>query len=63
MTKGSGKGMMGEKGEGFTGTIIKDTWTTIVGGGRREGGGGKKEKTTSTTTTTTTTLSVYIDIH
>ena len=27
---------MGEKGEGFTGTIIKDTWTKSRG----EGGGG-----------------------
>ena len=27
---------MGEKGEGFTGTIIKDTWT-IRRGGRKQG--------------------------
>ena len=25
---------MGEKGEGFTGTIIKDIWTTTRGRGR-----------------------------
>ena len=24
---------MGEKGKGFIGTIIKDTWTTMGGGG------------------------------
>ena len=31
---------MGEKSEGFTGTIIKDTWTITKGGGnggRRQG--------------------------
>ena len=28
---------MGEKGEGFTGTIIKDLWTITKGG--RNGGG------------------------
>ena len=34
---------MGEKGEGFTGTIIKDTWTTTRRGGNRGGrwGGGE----------------------
>ena len=43
---------MGEKGEGFTGTIIKDTWTITRGGvetgeGGREGwGGGKAENCT-----------------
>ena len=26
---------MGEKGEGFTGTTIKDTWTVTRGGGNR----------------------------
>ena len=36
---------MGEKGEGFTGTIIKDTWTITswgveTGEGSREGWGG-----------------------
>ena len=29
---------MGEKGEGFTGTIIKDIWTITKGGGRNGGG-------------------------
>ena len=28
---------MGEKGEGLTGTITKDTWTITRGGGNREG--------------------------
>ena len=28
---------MGEKGEGFTGTIIKDTWTITRGGGWKQG--------------------------
>ena len=28
---GRGEGISGEKGEGFAGTIIKDTWT-IMGG-------------------------------
>ena len=34
-----GEGISGEKGEGFAGTIIKDTWTTITrsGGGNRGG--------------------------
>ena len=47
---------MGEKGEGFTGTIIKDIWTiTRLRGGNREGrwgglgwwgwGGWKRQKT------------------
>ena len=31
---------MGEKGEGFTGTIIKDTWTITRGRG-----GGKRQNT------------------
>ena len=35
---------MGEKGEGFTGTIIKDTWTITRGGGGGEGWG-KRQKT------------------
>ena len=26
---------MGDRGEGFTGTIIKDTWTITSGGGNR----------------------------
>ena len=42
---------MGEKGEGFTGTIIKDTWTIAGADGNRGGrwgglgwgGGGKAE--------------------
>ena len=29
---------MGEKGEGFTGTVIKDTWTITRGEGRNNGG-------------------------
>ena len=47
---------MGEKGEGFTGTIIKDIWTTRRGWwkwGREVGragvvgrGAGKRQKTT-----------------
>ena len=49
---------MGGKGEGFTGTIIKGTWTTTrgggTGGGRQGGrvwrgwgkGWGKRQKTT-----------------
>ena len=45
---------MGEKGEGFTGTIIKNTWTITRGVETREGGGragmvgrggGKRQKT------------------
>ena len=46
---------MGEKGEGFTGTIIKDIWTTTRGGwkwGREVGrvravgrGRGKRQRT------------------
>ena len=38
---------MGEKGEGFTGTIIKDTWTKPRGGelGWWRRGGGKRQKT------------------
>ena len=31
---------MGEKGEGFAGTTIKDTWTITRGGGNRGGGWG-----------------------
>ena len=37
---GRGEGISGEKGEGFAGTIIKDTWTILGGvemGGRGEG--------------------------
>ena len=30
---------MGEKGEGFTGTIIKDIWTITMGVETGEGGG------------------------
>ena len=35
-----GEGVSGEKGEGFVGTIIKDTWTIMgeEGGNRREVG-------------------------
>ena len=38
---GRGDRIMGEKGEGFTGTIIKDTWMITTGGvemGGRWGG-------------------------
>ena len=34
---GRGEGILGEKGEGFVGTIIRDTWT-IMGGGHVEMG-------------------------
>ena len=30
-------GILGEKGEGFAGTIIKDAWTKTSGGGNRGG--------------------------
>ena len=55
MTRGERKRISGEKGEGFVGTIIKDTWTITVGGGNgremgRSGGwagvGGKAENCT-----------------
>ena len=37
--EGRGEEISGEKGEGFVGTIIKDTWIiTRVGGWKREGG-------------------------
>ena len=39
MTRGEGEGISGEKGEGFVGTIIKDTWTITGGGWKWEGGG------------------------
>ena len=42
------EGIIGEKGEGFAGTIMKDTWTIIrgVGNGREVGRGeGKRQKT------------------
>ena len=32
---------MGERGEGFTGTTMEDTWTTINGGGNRGGRWGR----------------------
>ena len=35
MTRGERGGDNGEKGEGFTGTIIKDTWTITRRGGNR----------------------------
>ena len=41
MIRGERGGIMGEKGEGFTRTIIKDTWTITRTGrnrGRRWGG-------------------------
>ena len=41
MTRREREGIMGEKGEGFTGTIIKDTWTITKGGVETGEGGGK----------------------
>ena len=35
--EGRGEGISGEKGEGFVGTIIKDTWTITGGGGEQNG--------------------------
>ena len=35
MTRGEKGGIMGGKGETFTGTIIKDTWTITRRGGNR----------------------------
>ena len=52
MTKGRGVRIMREKGEGFTGTSMKDTWIKTRGGvetgeGCGEGwDGGKRQKTT-----------------
>ena len=52
--EGRGEGISGGKGEGFAGTIIKDTWTITGGGGNRRKvgkagwlgwGGGKRQKT------------------
>ena len=37
MTRGSGEGIIREKGEKFAGTIIKDTWTITSAGGNRGG--------------------------
>ena len=41
MIRGEREGLMGEKGEGFTGTIIKDIWTitreVVMEEGSREG--------------------------
>ena len=39
MTRGGGEGSSGEKGEGFVGTIIKDTWIIMGGGEGVEMGG------------------------
>ena len=39
MTRRREEGISGEKGEGFVGTIIKDTWTIMGGGWKREGVG------------------------
>ena len=47
VTRGEREGISGEKGEGFVGAIIKDTWT-ITGGGEGSGldwGGGKRQRT------------------
>ena len=40
MTVTRGEGGKWEKGEGFTETIIKDTWTITRGGGGNRGGWG-----------------------
>ena len=40
MTRGERGGKFRGKGEGFVGTIIKDTWT-IMGGGEGSGNGRK----------------------
>ena len=48
MTRGERGGIVGEKGEGFTGTIIKDTWTITTAGrnGKEVGRGeGERQKT------------------
>ena len=37
MTRGGRKGIVGEKDEGFAGTIIKDIWTITRRGGNRGG--------------------------
>ena len=42
MTRGEREGIMEEKGEGFAGTIIKDTWTITKGGGNRGGRWGEQ---------------------
>ena len=50
MTRGERGGDNGEKGDGFTGTIIKDIWTITSGVEMGEGGGeswgGKAENCT-----------------
>ena len=55
VTRGEGEGISGEKGEGFVGTIIKDTWTITWGWWKQEGDveswgvglrWGKRQKTT-----------------
>ena len=38
--QGRGEGIIGEKGEGFAGTILKDTWTITREGGNRGGSWG-----------------------
>ena len=38
MTRWEWGGILGEKGEGFVGTIIKDQWTIMGGGWKQEGG-------------------------
>ena len=38
-TEGRWEWISGKKGEGFSGTIIKDTWTITRGVGKGEGGG------------------------
>ena len=49
VTKGRSKGIIGGKGEGFSGTSIKDTWTKPKGGkiegGNGDGGGGEMDTT------------------
>ena len=41
MTRAERGGNFRGKGEGFVGTIIKDTWTITAGVWKRKGGGGR----------------------
>ena len=41
VTRGERKGISGEKGEGFAGTITKDTWTITRGGANKGGRWGR----------------------
>ena len=42
LTVTRGEGIMGGKVEGFTGTIIKDTWAITSGGGGGNRGGSRE---------------------